>query len=302
MVKAVFTTKVHPTYDDLPEERYHFPKRYLDRVKETVGDLIVYYEPRRRSGDLSDRGGRQTYFAVARVTDLVQDPNRSDHFYALVSDFLQFTSDVPFRDGEHFFESALMKEDGSTNKGAFGNAVRWVPEEQFEAICRVGFGASRSYLGRDETHHVAYGFADEPDSSERPILQQVVSRPFRDNAFATTVRAAYDSTCAITGIQLFNSKGNAEMHAAHIRPVGGPHRGTDSVRNGIALCRTAHWMFDEGLISFSDDYEVMFANRTVERRVSHFCNGDGRLSVPDDPALRPHQKFLSYHRDVIFSP
>lgn len=30
MANAVFTTKVSPTYDDLPEVRYHFPKTYLN--------------------------------------------------------------------------------------------------------------------------------------------------------------------------------------------------------------------------------------------------------------------------------
>lgn len=29
MTKAVLTTKIDPTYDDLPEQRYHFPRTYL---------------------------------------------------------------------------------------------------------------------------------------------------------------------------------------------------------------------------------------------------------------------------------
>src|ERR1700688_2045521 len=49
MTKAVFTTKVTPSYKDLPEERYHFPRTYLNYVQQTVGDYIVYYEPRRSS-------------------------------------------------------------------------------------------------------------------------------------------------------------------------------------------------------------------------------------------------------------
>ena len=40
MAKGVFTTKVNPTYDDLPEVRYHFPKTYLNQTKATVGDWI----------------------------------------------------------------------------------------------------------------------------------------------------------------------------------------------------------------------------------------------------------------------
>jgi putative restriction endonuclease len=59
MAKAVFTRKVNPTYDDLPEVRYHFPSTYLNQVRAAVGDWIVYYAPRQTSGDTSGRDGRQ---------------------------------------------------------------------------------------------------------------------------------------------------------------------------------------------------------------------------------------------------
>src|SRR5580704_3343247 len=73
-MKAVFTTKVSPTYDDLPEERYHFPRTYLRQAEQAIGDWIVYYEPRRVTGDLSSRGGRQAYFATAKVDRIEPDP------------------------------------------------------------------------------------------------------------------------------------------------------------------------------------------------------------------------------------
>ena len=38
MPKAVLTTKVDPSYDDLPEERYHFPRRYLNAARAALGD------------------------------------------------------------------------------------------------------------------------------------------------------------------------------------------------------------------------------------------------------------------------
>lgn len=84
MPRAVLTTKVVPTYDDLPEERYHFPRAYLNQVRQAVGDFVVYYEPRRTSGKLSSRGGWQGYFAVARVVSAEPDPapanpRRRDH-------------------------------------------------------------------------------------------------------------------------------------------------------------------------------------------------------------------------------
>jgi len=69
MAKAVFTTKVKPAYDDLPEFRYHFPRTYLRQAEAAVGDWIVYYEPRRTSADSSSHGGRQAYFVTARVRE-----------------------------------------------------------------------------------------------------------------------------------------------------------------------------------------------------------------------------------------
>lgn len=49
MAKAILTTKVDPTYDDLPEQRYHFPRTYLRQVEAARGDWIIYYEPRRQA-------------------------------------------------------------------------------------------------------------------------------------------------------------------------------------------------------------------------------------------------------------
>src|SRR5271165_5239980 len=141
MPKAVLTTKVDPTYDDLPEQRYHFPRTYLRQVEAAKGDFVIYYEPRRATGDLSSRGGRQAYFATARVVDVTPDPTRSDHFYALIDSYLDFAQAVPFREGQHYFESAIQRDDGATNKGAFGRAVRGIPESEYDAILKAGFAS-----------------------------------------------------------------------------------------------------------------------------------------------------------------
>jgi len=39
-MKGVFTSKVVPSYDDLPEKHYHFPRRYLRQVKKCVGSWL----------------------------------------------------------------------------------------------------------------------------------------------------------------------------------------------------------------------------------------------------------------------
>lgn len=88
----------------------------------------------------------------------------------------------------------------------------------------------------------------------RAVLTTKGARPFRDQAFARQVRLAYDSRCAVTGLRLINGGGRAEVQAAHIRLV--PSAGPDSVRNGLALSGTAHWMFDRGLLAIDGNYAI----------------------------------------------
>lgn len=135
MAKAILTTKIDPTYDDLPEQRYHFPRTYLRAVEAARRDWIIYYEPRRSSGLLSSRGGRQSYFATACISEIIDDKSRPDHFYALIDSYLDFPRPVPFAEGGHYHESALRRGDGDTNKGAFGRAVRQLPDHEYDAIC-----------------------------------------------------------------------------------------------------------------------------------------------------------------------
>ena len=55
MAKGIFTTKVNPTYDDLPEVRYHLPKTYLNQAKATVGNE---YQLILQSGFAKPTGGQ----------------------------------------------------------------------------------------------------------------------------------------------------------------------------------------------------------------------------------------------------
>lgn len=298
MAKAVFTTKVTPSYEDLPEERYHFPRTYLNYVRRTVGDYIVYYEPRRSSAELSSRGGSQSYFAVARVESVTEDTNRSDHYFANIdrATYLDFDTAVPFYEGDQYYESALKKDDDSTNKGAFGRAVRLVPEDEFDRILKAGFAP---ILGEKPAIEVPSLEISEPTAPfERPIVEMMVSRPFRERSFMHNVRAAYSNRCAMTGLRLINGGGRPEVQAAHIQPVAS--NGPDSVRNGLALSGTVHWMFDRGLISIGDDYKILVAKNHVPEDALRLLNRNGSINLPKDQTLYPNAHYLKFHRDVVF--
>jgi putative restriction endonuclease len=293
MAKAIFTTKVMPGYNDLPEAKYHFPRTYLNQVRRAVSDHIIYYEPRRTSVELSSTGGRQCYFGVARVTAIVEDTELPDHYYALIADYLDFDQPVPFAEGSEYYESALKKADGSTNKGAFGRAVRIVPDAEFDRILRAGFAPVLN-----ENKPASPGFAEPEFPFERPIVEMTVFRPFRERSFMHNVRAAYGNRCAMTGLRLINGGGRPEVQAAHIQPVAS--NGPDSVRNGLALSGTVHWMFDRGLISIGDDYKILIAKNHVPEDAVRLLNSSGVINLPNDKSLFPNAQYLKFHRDIVF--
>jgi putative restriction endonuclease len=299
-MKAVFTTKVDPTYDDLPEDRYHFPQTYLGVAERSIGDWILYYEPRRSSGDPSSRGGRQAYFATARVSGIRPDPTMRGHFHAFVEDYLPLPRPVPFREGAHFFEASLRRADGQTSKGAFGRSVRALSDAEYDAILRAGMAPVMDFGSPAEPRPraPALGFGEEPETFERPMVERLTARPLRDAAFAAAVKEAYRDTCAVTGLRLINGGGRAEVQAAHIRPVAS--QGPDSPRNGLALSSTVHWMFDRGLISIAEDSTLLVAERLVPAGARRLFVPDGRLLLPERQDLRPHPQFLSWHRASVF--
>jgi hypothetical protein len=141
MAKAILTDKPGSSHDDLAEVRYSFPRIYLRQVEAAVGEFVSYSEPRRLGVGDQDRSGRQSYVAIARVEGAEAVPRRADHFGALVEpgSFIVFDRAVPFFEGGRFYERILMRGDGKVSKGAFGRAVRALPEAEFTAILAAGF-------------------------------------------------------------------------------------------------------------------------------------------------------------------
>jgi putative restriction endonuclease len=294
MANAVFTTKVNPVYDDLPEFRYHFPSTYLNQIKQAVGDFIIYYEPRRENANLSGRAGRQCYFSTARVVNIEEDKSLSGHYYVHMADYLEFTEPVPFKVVDSYPETELRKADGSTNKGRFGRAVRIISPQEFQNICRLGFSETPQLKQKITALDM---LQEEPVEYGLPGRMQIMQRPFRDAAFTRVIQDEYDNTCAMTGLKLINGGGRCEIEAAHIKPV--EKNGPDSPRNGIALSRTIHWMFDRHFLSISDTGEILVAKKYVPEQVRGLLNRDGKVKMPFSPSCQPHSVFLRYHRTLF---
>ena len=133
---------------------------------------------------------------------------------------------------------------------------------------------------------------------ERAIYQ--VNRLKRDAAFRDVVLGNYGYTCAVTGL-CFQHGSHIEAEAAHI--IGREAHGPDDPRNGLALCRTAHWAFDHGIFTLSDDYEVRIHDRARDRnqRLALIFEADGKeILLPNEGIYKPHPDALAWHREQRF--
>jgi putative restriction endonuclease len=296
MSKAVFIASSHSAYQDRPGETYHFPNAYLSRVAQTVGDWVIFFEGR--------RGGARGYYAVQKVSHIVPDPADDTHSFAI----LDRASELSFEQNV-----ARLKPDGvpfetglPLVRGSNTSAVRLISDADFAAIVTKGLQSASAPDGLPRTGPLPQrNFLAEDAASYVPPLLDLdralvaSNRLFREGSFARQVKRAYRARCAMSGLELRNGGGRPEVEAAHIVPVAA--RGPDTVRNGLALSGTLHWMFDRGLLSVDGNGDILMAKSSIAPEVAaRLLTPDRKLLVPHDITLRPHPSYLEWHRREQF--
>lgn len=297
-MKGVLLHKPVSAYDDDPSTRYHFPVQYKKVANEMVGDWVLFYEP---------GSGARHYKAVAKAADIVPDTVLRDkkHFYLLIEpgSYLDFARKVPSKrsDGSHQNSNIELATDGK-RAHFIRTSVRLIPDKDFWRIVKEGTNEAEGDLNRiglfAEGSELQEDADDFASPHNRPTVESLLSRPLRDRNFRANVLRAYGSRCAFTGFGFENSNGVAEVEAAHIRPVS--EGGSDSTRNGLALSRSVHWMFDQGLLGLSLDGQILLSKRLKGSEAIARLIPTLSATLPEDPALRPHPTSIEWHRTNIF--
>lgn len=292
MTKLVLLHKAASIYDDEPDVQYDFPRQYLKAVEEAVGDWAVYQEPA--------KAGPRGYFAVAKIGAVIAKPGEEGRYLALITDYLPFDREVPRLQDGRPFEAALRALDGTPKSGGLvQSAVRRLPEDEFAAIVRRGLPEDLEQIEARAYVPAAAGLDDPVIPFERPVIERLTSRAYRDVAFRRKVREAYDYRCAMSGLRLRNGGGRPEVNAAHIIPV--ERQGSDAVHNGLALSGTLHWMFDRGLVGVADDGSILVSRNKVPGDViERLIVPGGRLVLPVDRRNWPNRRNLQWHRENVF--
>lgn len=102
-----------------------------------------------------------------------------------------------------------------------------------------------------------------PSGNEAPsAMVRYVVRIVRDTAVAAAVKRIYDQACQVCGDRL-KTKNGFYVEGAHIRPLGKPHYGPDTMANILSLCPNHHALFDKGGLYLSDNLQVFDADGTL---------------------------------------
>ena len=123
-----------------------------------------------------------------------------------------------------------------------------------------------------------------PNGTDSPSRAAVyTSRVIRNSAVANFVKSLYEHRCQISGVILETPTGRY-AEGCHIKAVGRPHNGPDTVNNVLCLSPNMHVLFDKGAIAISDDFTLLGIAGVLEVHPKH------EISI----------EFLRYHREHFF--
>lgn len=136
----------------------------------------------------------------------------------------------------------------------------------------------------------------------KSLVREAGEAPYqtgRDVRFRLDIVDAYNYTCALTGYRVTTISGGSIIDAAHIHQFS-ESRNNDP-KNGIALCKNAHWMFDQGLWSLDDDYRIIVSLGSFDEEAHNqksLCDFHGsRIALPSNSKLWPDPVHLAWHRE-----
>lgn len=118
----------------------------------------------------------------------------------------------------------------------------------------------------------------------------------RRYGFGLKVRENYDHRCAICRAKVKTPNGQSLVEGAHIIPWS--ESKNDDPRNGMALCKTHHWMFDTHLLTVLPDYRIKLSSwlKQEGEKIEQTLVWDKKeIMIPEEQRFLPSEKALEEH-------
>ncbi|MCR8666239.1 HNH endonuclease [Aestuariibaculum sp. M13] len=180
----------------------------------------------------------------------------------------------------HKHKSPLSPKSGYVYAGlyyvdSYWNKIETFDDKEFK-MCKFKL----IYIGNNKNRSTPEQIQLDHSIRDKKRVQNTVMRLVRDSQISLKVKELYDFKCQVCGIAI-ETKSGFYAEGAHIKALGKPHNGDDSLSNLICLCPNHHVMFDKGVFSIMDNYELI----GVEK---------GQLTVDDKHKIDKDN--LKYHR------
>lgn len=171
--------------------------------------------------------------------------------------------------------------------------VAWKDEgskvfEQIEAtVIRLPRDESRESISEDEIGSVSKPFdpSNLADARQRVLASLAVRQG--QQKFRNALKAAYQSTCALTGCTVVEV-----LEAAHI--IGYRGKETNHVQNGLLLRADIHALFDMGLVGIDPSTWTVVLHPRLQGGPYRELHGSSPR-LPQDKAHHPNAKALKQH-------
>jgi putative restriction endonuclease len=157
----------------------------------------------------------------------------------------------------HHHNSSYSPKSGYSYAGLYSVVDAWqeTGKSGFK-ICRFRLVYTGDNAERKTAEEVELDL--DHTAREKKRLQGTVLRIVRDTKIAHDVKALYRHKCQVCDLAI-PTKNGFYSEGAHIKPLGKPHDGDDSLANLICLCPNHHVMFDKGAFAVNDNLELIGA-------------------------------------------
>jgi len=155
---------------------------------------------------------------------------------------------------------------------------------------------SDSYLQQQAVADIKTDYQVATETSLNAIDREILtrSRGFAQRLFRGNLFRLWDGACAVTGV-----REPKVLKASHIKPWAKSEviEKVDHF-NGLLLIPNLDSLFNEGLISFKDDGNVMVSNRLDHEDGRRMCITD---SLHLKQVFTETKPYLDFHRSVLFN-
>jgi putative restriction endonuclease len=160
-------------------------------------------------------------------------------------------------------------------------------QSYWQATGRSGYKIWRFLLVAQPPQNTTTNPPPAPPPGHGGVAFVSAQRTIRNTAVTQWVKALYGYTCQVCGMQLQTAAG-PYAEGAHLRPVGNPHNGPDSVDNVLCVCPNDHVRLDYGEIGFDASWNVigLATGRVISALTIH-------------PKHRLNQAHAIYHRSLF---